>query len=206
MFCCSNCFVDSEIKAIIKSYNTIGNCEFCGQKNVHVYDLEKDLTLAELFDGLLDVYSPLHDLPDTFPLEHASLLKDALFNSWHIFNLKPDMIYRLITAISNERYILQPSLFDQPVGIRQIQDSSFLEENSILRNHCWKDFVEGIIRVNRFHSDYINKDKLYLFLRCAAKNIIKAKSCIAPEFLRIKMVFQEKRWVRLLTAMQRAAE
>ena len=169
MFCCSNCFADSEIKAIIDGNKVIGNCDFCGSHNVHVYEIGRDQTLAELFDGLLDVYSPVSDLPTDFPREHTGLIKDILFNNWRIFNLKPDVIYRLMTTICSDRYRGQPALFDSPVGIRQSQDHIYLEENSILRNYCWEDFVEGIKRKNRFHSDFFNKDKLYLFLRCAIK-------------------------------------
>lgn len=169
MFCCSNCFLDSEIKAIINGNKEIGNCDFCGSRNVHVYEIGKDQTLAELFEDLLDVYSPISELPTSFPREYTGLMKDILFSNWRIFDLKPDMIYRLITNICSDRYHNQSILFDSPVGIRQSQDRDYLENNSILKNNCWDDFVEGIKRKNRFHSDYINKDKLYLFLRCAVK-------------------------------------
>lgn len=37
------------------------------------------------------------------------------------------------------------------------------------KNYCWDDFVKGIKHKNRFHSDYINTDKLFIFLRCAVK-------------------------------------
>lgn len=30
MFFCSNCFADTEIKAIIDGNKTIGTCDFCG--------------------------------------------------------------------------------------------------------------------------------------------------------------------------------
>ena len=79
------------------------------------------------------------------------------------------MAYKLITAICTDRYKEQPNLFDSPVGIKQSQDRDYLEENSILKNNCWDDFVKGIKRKNRFHSDYINTDKLFIFLRCAVE-------------------------------------
>lgn len=60
-------------------------------------------------------------------------------------------------------------MFDGPVGIRQSIDHDYLEHNSILKNYCWNDFVEGIKRKNGFHSNYINTDKLYTFLKCARK-------------------------------------
>lgn len=169
MFCCSNCFADVEIKAIIDGNKVTGNCDFCGSRNAHVYEIGTDQTIAELFDGLLDIYTPISDLSTDFPREQTDLMKNILCNNWHIFNLKPDGAYRLITAICSDRYKDQPELFDSPVGIKQGQDRDYFEENSILKNNCWNDFVEGIKRKNRFHSDYINTDKLFIFLRCAVK-------------------------------------
>lgn len=170
MFCCSNCFVDTEIKAIIDGYQTTGNCDFCGSRRVQVYEIGKDQAIAELFDGLLDIYTPISDLPDSFPREQTDLMKNILLNDWNIFNLNSERIYRLITEICSSRYKDQPELFDSPVGIRQTQDCDYLEEHSILKNNCWIDFVEGIKRKNRFHSNYINTDRLFVFLRCAAKS------------------------------------
>ena len=169
MYCCSNCFADAEIKAIIDGNKAIGNCDFCGSHNAHVYEIGTDQTIAELFDGLVDIYTPISDLPAGFPREQTDLIKNILCNNWRIFNLKPEAAYRLITAICAERYNEQPELFDGPVGIKQAQDRSYLEEHSILKNNCWADFVEGIKRKNRFHSDYINLDKLFVFLRCAVR-------------------------------------
>lgn len=173
MFCCVNCFTDSEIKAIISGCKTTGDCDFCRSKNVYVYEIEKNHTIAELFDGLLDIYTPTINLPNNFPKERTDLIKNILCYNWHIFNLKPDDIYRLITAICAERYQEQPELFDSPIGIRQSVDRDYLEENSILKTYRWDDFVEGIKRKNRFHSSYINTDKLYTFLKCTRKTYNK---------------------------------
>lgn len=169
MFCCSNCFADAEIKAIIDGNKATGNCDFCEKHNVYVYEIGKEPTIAELFDGLLDIYTPISDLPANFPREQTDLIRNILCSNWHIFNLKPDETYRLITAICADRYREQPELFDSPVGIKQGQDQDYLEENSILKNNCWGDFVEGIKRKNRFHGNYINMDRLFVFLRCAVK-------------------------------------
>lgn len=42
MFCCSNCFADAEIKAIIDGFSTKGKCDFCGTGNVNVYDIDNE--------------------------------------------------------------------------------------------------------------------------------------------------------------------
>lgn len=172
MYCCSNCFRDSEIKAIIQGHGMKkqkGNCDFCGSKKVVVYDIDKDDTLSEMFDGILDVYTPASLLPDSFPKEKTDLLKNLLWSHWNIFNVSSDVVYTLIKEICAERYNEQPELFDSPVGIIKSVDKDYLEENSILKNYQWDDFLYGIKRVNRFHSDYINKDVLLRFLSCTRK-------------------------------------
>lgn len=169
MFCCSNCFVDSEIKAIVEGYRTNGECNFCGETNAYVYEIGKDEILSEVFDDLLDIYTPATNLPDEFPQEATDLIADMLYKKWHIFNLMPDRIYGLITTICAARYREQPDLFDTPVGIMQVNDPDYLENNSILKKYKWEDFVESIKHHNRFHNNYINGDILCNFLQCTRK-------------------------------------
>ena len=175
MLCCSNCFCDSEIKEIIEAGKTKGKCDFCGASNAFVYDIEQNETLAEMFDDLLNTYTPISSLPDDFPRESTDLIKNILYAKWHIFTLDAEMIYRLLTTICAERYSVQPDLFDTPVGIMQSRDEDYLAANSILKNGCWDDFVSEIKYKNRFHSNIINTEMLYTFLHCA-KKVYRAKS------------------------------
>lgn len=39
MNCCKNCFKDSQITSIIKSYCHTGNCDICGRKGVLVINI-----------------------------------------------------------------------------------------------------------------------------------------------------------------------
>lgn len=169
MFCCIECFDDAEIRAIINGYKTTGNCDFCSCNNVYVYEIGKDQIIAELFDGLLDIYTPISDLPDGFPKDRTDLIGNILQNDWRIFKIPSDRIYELLTALCTERYKEQAELFDNPIGINNCIDRDYLEKNSILKNNSWSDFVEGIKRKNRFHSDYINTEQLITFLKCARK-------------------------------------
>lgn len=169
MNCCTKCFKDTEIKAIINGLNTKGTCDFCGKRDTFIYEIKTNNTVTELFDGLLDVYTPVSSLPDTFPKENLDLLKNILYNKWNIFNLEPDFIYKLITNICNEKYKERPELFDGPVGILETNQKDYLEQYSVIRNFQWNDFVNEIKCKNRFHTNYINKDVLKLFLGYARK-------------------------------------
>ena len=170
MNCCVRCFRDAEIIDIIKNQKTKGDCDFCGSKNVHVYDLESDPTLSDLFGELLEIYTAVASLPLTFPKESIDLLKNIFYSKWSIFNVESDNIYRLLTAICHEKYTYQPELFDLPVGILESQDKDYLNEFSVIRDYQWQDFVGDIKRVNRFHTDHINKNVLNQFLRCVRKS------------------------------------
>ena len=169
MFCCTKCFADTEIKAIIEGNKRDGDCNFCGSQNVRVYEIETNHIITELLDGLLDIYSPISALPIEFPKEQTNLLKNILYDTWKIFNLPPEQIDRLIKLLCADRYKDQPELFDTPVGIKQSQDKDYLEDKSILKKNKWSDFVNGIKSINRFHSNYINTEKLSVFLHCTTK-------------------------------------
>jgi len=170
MNCCTRCFKDAEIIDIIRNQKTKGDCNFCGGRNVNVYNLDSDPTLSDMFGELLEIYTVAVRLPTSFPKENMDLLKNIFSNKWSIFNVEPDCIYRLLTSICQEKYAYQPELFDSPVGVWESQDKEHLKELSIIRGYQWHDFVGDIKRVNRFHTDHINKDVLNLFLRCVRKS------------------------------------
>jgi hypothetical protein len=135
-----------------------------------VYDLNADSTLADMFGELLEVYTSEVDLPKAFPRENIDLLKNIFYSKWPIFNVEPDCIYRLLTAICHEKYTFQPELFNSTVGILESQDNNYLNDHSIIRYYQWQDFVGDIKRVNRFHTDHINKEVLTKFLSCVRKS------------------------------------
>lgn len=176
MNCCVRCFKDAEIIDIIKNQKTKGDCDFCGSKKVYVYQLNGDTILADMFGELLDIYTVASSLSLDFPRGSTDLLKNIFYRKWSIFNLEPDDIYRLITAICHEKYSDNPELFDYPVGILESQDKDYLEEFSLLGNHQWKDFIRDIKQENRFHTDHINKQVLNMFIICVRKSYKAGKT------------------------------
>lgn len=173
MNCCINCFSDSEIIAIIESRHNDGSCDFCGSLNVPIYSIGSDDEIEQLFDGLLDVYTPSASLPISFPKENTDLIKNFLSSKWNIFNLEPKKIYQLIKALCSRRFRESPELFNNPVGILESVDIEYLEKNAILKDCDWPIFTQAIKHDNRFHNDYINKSILELFLRCSIKTYKK---------------------------------
>ena len=165
MNCCINCFLDSEIRSIIKGQNNIGDCDFCSSVATYVYDTDdSERLLSELIYGLLSIYSISDSLPNNFPSGKQDLLRNILHRDWHIFNLEPEKIHELLKAICSDKYNDYPELFNSLVGLQQICDKDYLETNSLLKGKSWDNFVKAIKTENRFHLNYINTNILGLFV------------------------------------------
>lgn len=160
MICCEKCFKDAETKGIIRSLKRKGDCRTCGNKNVFIYDTNSDDELMDNFNNLLGIYTSVSNLPEEFPREKLSLLKDILKEKWNIFNVESEQIYLLIRNICKEKYEENPELFDFPVGILEMNESADLKAYSILIDNNWDVFKEEIKTNNRFHKSYINTGAL----------------------------------------------
>ena len=169
MKCCVHCFKDSEIIAVIEATQNIGTCDFCGHEHTAIYEISANTILTELFEGFLDIYSVVDELPPGYPDERKALLRDCLFQDWGIFAVDAECIQKLILALCHDKYVAQPKLFESPVGIAEYCNPTYLEKNAILKTYSWQTFVEDIKRNNRFHTKYVNKDILKLFIHCVRK-------------------------------------
>ena len=135
MIFCSECFKDTEVKAIIDGLAQTGNCQVCGKKQITVYDTNKNIELVEYFEELISIYSPSRLLPEEFPKSEVDLLKNELIVRWNIFNNIPTAaVHNIITSICSEKYEGSPGLFDEPIGIAEIHDKDYVFERSLLRD------------------------------------------------------------------------
>lgn len=175
MICCTKCFKDPEVRALIESLKIKGDCPTCGSKNVYLYDVDANNSLEELFDGLLDVYTAKVSLPSSFPKGKTNMLKDELFYKWNIFSLEKDKIYTLIKAICHRKYTDHPEIFDDPVGIVEEVNIDYLDEYSILKTFEWNSFLKSIKFESRFHTNYINTEVLNLFCEYVIKQYKKGQ-------------------------------
>ncbi|MCK9224676.1 MAG: RES family NAD+ phosphorylase [Candidatus Muirbacterium halophilum] len=161
---CINCFKDNEIIEIIKGLKKKGDCDFCDKKDIEICEIKDSKIISDMLGEVIDVYSHSSFLPETFPNEKKNLIKNFFYNDWNIFNLKTDAIYKILIEICKEKYEKNPELFNESVGIKEIFDDEYLNENSILKEHKWKNFSKEIKCNNRFHTNYVNKDTLKAFL------------------------------------------
>jgi len=161
---CEKCFCDSEIISIITSKDKQGDCQICKTKNVFVYDTDVSDYLSATFDELISIYTPIKLLPSEFPKSETRLLKDELVNNWNIFNKRSQAeVYTIITNICAEKYAYMPELFDQPIGLKELYDSDYLNQHSLLKTNSWDKFTRALKNENRFHTDFINLQLLEKF-------------------------------------------
>lgn len=175
MICCENCFKDLEIKDIIKSFEKLGRCSICSSNGVHIYDTDKDSTIEEMFNDILDIYYLESELDNKFPEEHLNLLKEELYNNWNIFNIKPDKISMLIKHICKSKYEENPRLFRNSIGIKEFLDKKYLSDNSIMKVYTWDKFVDEIKTQCRFHNDYFNKNVFSEYFKYMNKSYKKGE-------------------------------
>lgn len=155
---CSDCFNDTEIKAIIDSIKNRDICDITNQASEHIYDTEKYSVLTEYFDDLLSIYKPASELGKNVDLSKTLKLKYDLQNDWNIFSdiCKHYDIYNIMKSICPDKYNEYPALFDEDVIIENLYDEQYKKEHSLLYNYEWDDFTNSIRCLNRFHSHHLN--------------------------------------------------
>ncbi len=158
MICCIECFKDSELKSIISSVGKKGDCSICGRKDMYIYDTDIDEYLIEYFDELLDVYTCKNVMPKAYPPSLYNTISEELINRWGIFNIEVGKVNELIREICKEKYQSNQELFTDEVGILELGDSNYLNNNCILKTYDWDTFKYSLTNVNRFYSDQINVD------------------------------------------------
>lgn len=151
MIICEKCFISKEIKSIIKSNETIGNCGInANHKDCYICDLQKNdkvsSYIANSIIQITDLYSIKADLPVSFDKGHLSMLKDSLFSNWPIFSMMPNKIHELLGELFHENDNFDMELLQEPVGIIGSQEDKILIDHS-----SWKDFSESLRYKNRFH-------------------------------------------------------
>ncbi|MCU5081675.1 RES domain-containing protein [Bacillus thuringiensis] len=166
MKCCEKCFMSSELKGIIKSLDNLGNCDFCSNKNVYVYDLKHNRGLDAVFNHILNIFKLGEELmEDGYPEYKLISIKDEFERKWNIFNNFDGIkIHRFLNSLLKDNYPDKIQLLNNQVGIIEWINESYLEQNSVLKGSQWEDFVEYIKHENRFHSNHVNYEVLKDYL------------------------------------------
>lgn len=175
MVCCENCFRDYEVKAIIQKSGKKGNCDICNSENVSIYNTDQDNALKESFEGLVNIYVTEELLPDEYPLSRLKLLKEELREKWNIFSssLTTEDIDTIVKNICRDKFVEEPEIFENKVGIPELAQMSYLDENSIVGKYSWEEFVQSIKIEYRFHTNFFKQKVLEIFCTYIRKNYKK---------------------------------
>lgn len=151
MNCCIECFHDAQIRDMIRTVNKIGDCNFCGKKNVPVYPVDNLSDLSDLISEVISVYEEFEEGESLFRL---------LVNDWHIFNNALPSSYKLVEAFAE--VILGGKGAEHNKNVRVPR--TFSEKYGIFSGHSWEEFSKEIKTQNRFHNDFFKPDQLASFL------------------------------------------
>ena len=170
MNCCLNCFKDSKIRELILDNESIGNCDFCKTKDISILSLENE-TLKSYFEALFDTY---------YPNETGKLMNKILKTEYTIFNdqFKGGLINKFLLNLLHD---------EKKIKVKYELHLDNIEEQAVLKNAKWKDFVQEVIRENRFHSEILNLDTLSYFI-AQLKRVIHKNM----EFNRARICFDKK--------------
>lgn len=114
-----------------------------------------------IFNKLIRIYVPVDAYSKQITADKKVFIKDDITKKWNIFkNINATQIYKILTTLSVELYNEEPCLFDEPVVDCSFDDETFVNENSILKNADWDNFVNTLKHKNRFHTNCINIENL----------------------------------------------
>ena len=167
MVCCIDCFQDAEIRAAIEMIGHRGNCPICKKSNVWIYDSFQDAdktNVEEMLDSILEVYVPESLLPLSFPEDEKFSIEESLLKDWKIFSGNSTNVKQIVDEIVFESLDLDSRITVEPVGIPQLFDEVYLNDNSIMGKYSWDVFKKCLRNENRFHNKYINLEVLELVL------------------------------------------
>lgn len=151
MNCCAECFQDAQIRAMIYTNNKIGDCEFCGQKDVSIYPLDASSDLTDLISGVINVYEETAD---------GNPLFDVLINDWSIFNRILPSVRNLVENFC--KIILGDCEHGHNINVKL--PHTYTENYGIFSGHSWGEFSEAIKTRNRFYNGYFKSDQFVSFL------------------------------------------
>jgi hypothetical protein len=136
MYCCPNCFWDSEVKSYVVSYSTQkGNCDFCDSQNTEII-IPSELYI--FFQSLISIYQPTS--------VGGLVLHECLARDWeNLFRIEDSSkIKQLLENICSEELEQNPSLMEILVDFLYVDELVGNQEIN------WDIFVREIKFKNRF--------------------------------------------------------
>lgn len=138
MFCCPNCFGDTEIKNYITTNSSnISNCNFCDSKNIEIID---SFELNDYFQPLIGAYQVCNNINSLIDLPLC--LHEKIIADWpKLFRITDPALIRSLLASIMHQYE-ECDIFNQVVELKYDTDET--------QEGYWDKFVNEIKYNNRF--------------------------------------------------------
>lgn len=140
--CCTNCFLDGEIKEFIKSEGIKGICSFCNAKNVFCLPPEN---LNDFFLPILNQYSIVKTEKNSERIR-AMCIWDKLDDDWQVFSSDVQDKKSMIC-----KEIISKQLKEGETDFLSCQyalDYELSEEETL--ESGWEEFSDELTNINRF--------------------------------------------------------
>lgn len=160
MNCCTECFQDAQIRAMITANNQIGECSFCGKENVSIYPIDKQTDLSNLIADVINVYEKSDEGKPLFQI---------LLDEWNIFNETLESANELVVAFCSLLF----GDCENSHYVKRRLPHNIVKDYGVFSGHTWEEFSTAIKNENRFHSGFFNADQFASFLSYSIKEYPK---------------------------------
>lgn len=140
MTCCADCFSSSYLRNIIHSNSRLGDCSFCGSKNVAIYSPRE---LIPFFRNIFNLYKVDNESGIDIITALETDFTDTIFSN-RIINKKD-----LLNAIIEDDIDEFGELFKNNVNSILWKGEHAKKSDDI--HSKWEDFKNEIKNINRFH-------------------------------------------------------
>jgi len=150
MYCCSNCFNNTELDKIIESISTeTGDCDFCGTKSTKIIDTRE---MAEFFTQTISLYKVDKDGKDS--------IGELIQKEWQLFKIDSKKANNLLGSMFADESSVDKKLFSEVV----INYAKNCPQSKELVNQ-WQNLRKEIVSTNRFFiENAIDLDSLKKYL------------------------------------------
>ena len=145
--CCTECFLDEFLKERIKEEGVLGDCNFCGSKNVHII-VPKELQYY--FDPLINLYTAQVEFYPTHLLREGEgrFIWQILSEDWEVFD-DWEVGHKIIEEMYEENFEDPPLFLENYVDIEAEWYGHDQDFSDNLKKQ-WDEFCEEIAHRNRF--------------------------------------------------------
>ena len=178
MNCCPKCFNDDLASKLAAASGRagFGVCDACGAQGVELYKVVPESELADRFEDLLDIYTPVANVANGIEHGPAGSLWKMFTSTWDVFSGIGEIgFYKLIKALFPGDNRIS-SMIENDVTIAPERGTRSLSEFAFFGSRTWDDFADEIKYHHRYSAHIENRSNLDNLLRALTRKIDSTSS------------------------------